>query len=210
VITRVSPSPDGPTILEWQLSGQICTPPPVVAHDCEDGRPAKLTMRYTGEDPSTSSNSQTSDKWVATGDPNDAPLVRIVVSDRNKKVIATGLKYFDGIVALGGFFTADAAAVGGDKLGTQTIIRIYDLSGNLLQYVDFHTSCSQPIAIGDTFGAVEIMGFVAVQNGGKKDPKSSKGKSDPKSAKSSKGKKDDNKGKKDDNKGKKGDKKGKK
>ena len=180
------------------MSGQICTPPPVTAHDCEDGRPAKLTMRYTGEGPSTSSNSQTSDKWVATGDPNDAPSVRIVVSDRNKKVTETGLTYFDGIVALGGFFTADAAAVGGDKLGTQTIIRIYDLSGNLLQYVDFHTSCSQPISIGDTFGAVEIMGFVAVQNGGKKaskGPKAPKSKPDPKSAKSVKGKKGDDKGK---------------
>ena len=34
---------------------------------------------------------------------------------------------------------------------------IYDASGNLLQAVEFHTSCSQPLVKGDQFGSVELV-----------------------------------------------------
>ena len=35
-----------------------------------------------------------------------------------------------------------------------------DMSNNLLQTIEFHTSGSQPLAIGDDFGAIELVGFV--------------------------------------------------
>ena len=30
----------------------------------------------------------------------------------------------------------------------------YDMNGNLLQFVEFHTSCSQPLNVGDQFGSI--------------------------------------------------------
>lgn len=193
VITLVSPARDGPTILEWQLNGQICTPPPPPPPSCdctcEDGRPVRLTLRYTGDGPDGSNHSQDDDKVTVTGDPNDAPQVRIVITDRRKKFSENGEVYFDGVVSLGGFFVADADTAGFDKIGPETIVRIYDLSGNLLQYVQFHTSCSQPLNVGDQFGSIELMAYEAVQTGGGKGSKGSKSKSSSKSKKSSKAKK---------------------
>ncbi len=34
---------------------------------------------------------------------------------------------------------------------------IFDLAGNLLQAVKFHTSCSQPLNVGDQFGALQLL-----------------------------------------------------
>jgi hypothetical protein len=38
-------------------------------------------------------------------------------------------------------------------------VRIYDGNNQLLQSVQFHTSCSKPLRVGDRFGAIEITGF---------------------------------------------------
>ncbi len=117
-------------------------------------KPAMLTFRYTGDGPDATSSSQDASKVVVVGDPNDAPRVRIVVSDDED---GDGNIFFDGIVDLGEEFTADA---GGDKFKSSTHITVYDLSGNVLQRIEFHTSCSQPLFIGDQFGSVRLVGFV--------------------------------------------------
>ena len=48
---------------------------------------------------------------------------------------------------------------GKTRLAANTYVFIYDMEGNLLQTVKFHTSCSQPLFIGDQFGSLNMVGF---------------------------------------------------
>ena len=117
--------------------------------DCTDGKPVKLLMQYTGEDCDASSNSQSSAVFFCSGDPAFADPVHIVAS-------AGSSTLFDGVVALGGTFAVED---GGSPLTADTTIHVFDLSGNLLQTVTFHTSCSEPLGEGDQFGSLLVVEF---------------------------------------------------
>ncbi|RMH01730.1 MAG: hypothetical protein D6702_10645 [Planctomycetota bacterium] len=122
---------------------------------CASGaKPASLTMTYTGEDCSATSHSQDPGKVSCYGDPMMAPRVHILAWD-NKK----GTVWFDGDVDLGATFVIDSAYGGASKLGSETVVEILDLQGSLLQEVHFHTSCSQPLFPGDSFGGVTLVSF---------------------------------------------------
>jgi hypothetical protein len=45
----------------------------------------------------------------------------------------------------------------GGRAGANTVFTIRDAAGNLLHRVGFHTSCSQPLFIGDRFGSFELI-----------------------------------------------------
>ncbi|MBI3118879.1 MAG: hypothetical protein HYZ00_09350, partial [Candidatus Hydrogenedentes bacterium] len=128
---------------------------------CDDGKPAALTMMYTGDGCEASHHSQEDGKVVCSGDPNDAAQVQIVVTDRDDINDPKARIYFTGVVPLGGTFVIDAAAAGTTRLRTNTSVFVFDLSGNLLQSVKFHTSCSQPLILGDQYGALQLVGFTA-------------------------------------------------
>jgi hypothetical protein len=34
---------------------------------------------------------------------------------------------------------------------------IQDQEGNLLQHIEFHTSCSQPLDLGDQYGGIQLI-----------------------------------------------------
>jgi hypothetical protein len=105
-------------------------------------KPVMLTMRYTGDGPEATSNSQDPGNVIVTGDPNDASPVVIAV---NGAVVGT--------VELGETFEVVV-----DGSNTNVVISTPD--GQPLQEVDFHTSCSQPLFIGDQFGALELVDSV--------------------------------------------------
>ena len=64
---------------------------------------------------------------------------------------------FEGSVALDDFFAIDATNAGKEKLDANTWVLIYaSQGGDLLQTINFHTSCSQPLAVGDVFGSVIV------------------------------------------------------
>ena len=84
-------------------------------------------------------------------------------------------EFFDGTVALNTTFVADSANAGAGRLSSNTFVHIYDLSGNLLQTVGFHTSCSQPLFTGDQFGSILLTDFT-VQVKPPKAAKAKKGK----------------------------------
>ena len=124
---------------------------------CEDGeKPKVLIMRYTGEGSDASNHSQDAKKVSCSGDPNFASPVRIIATE--KKDINDGKVWFDGTVELNDTFKIDAMNGGKDHLKSETHVKIFDLNGNLLQSIKFHTSCSQPLNIGDQFGSLKLEG----------------------------------------------------
>ncbi len=118
-------------------------------------KPTKIEMTYTGEDCSASNFAQDPGSVSCSGDPAFADPVHIKVTMANQP----SRVYFDGIVALGTTFEIDGAGKPGGKVPPNSQVEISDLAGNLLQDVIFHTSCSQPLFVGDQFGAVILTGF---------------------------------------------------
>ena len=68
---------------------------------------------------------------------------------------------FDGEVEWGASFLIDSRNAGEDKLRSKTFVFVYDLDGELLQRIEFHTSCSQPLNLGDQFASLTLVGFTA-------------------------------------------------
>ncbi len=140
--------------------GSICRPGICGSDVCEDGKPCALTLKYTGQDCSASDHSQSDSSVACTGDPALAAEVMIVANDDDEA--GGGLVWFTGNVLLGDNFVLEAANAGEERLKANTFVHIFDIAdGSLLQRVKFHTSCSQPLALGDQFGGVQLVGFVA-------------------------------------------------
>jgi hypothetical protein len=111
-----------------------------------------------------------SSKLHLQNQPNWAPDLDgesyIVVSkkDKLKDVLKLDNKdtFFKGTVFEGEEFTA----IADNKFGSQTNFFIFDdqaafNSGSQpLQTLSYHTSCSQPIQLGDIIGSVELVGYV--------------------------------------------------
>ncbi|GAB4255790.1 MAG: hypothetical protein Kow0027_22640 [Saprospiraceae bacterium] len=136
---------------------------PQGSQDCCDSgeKIAQLTMTYTGEDCSATSHNQDPDKVSCDGDPNDMATVHIVASEKKG---GDGKVWFEGDVNLGEQFTLDAANANESRLKSNTWVDIYSPSGQLLQRVQFHTSCSQPLSIGNQFGSLTV-DFIVFEDG---------------------------------------------
>ena len=125
---------------------------------CADGAPDPLGLvfRYTGDNCGEGPGNDQGDKAMcedAAGGPDGAPSVRIVASDEKMDKVL-----FDGPVALGDTWEAAAENAGMDKLVKDLYIRVYAPTGELVQVATLHTSCSQPLRIGDGFGANTLVG----------------------------------------------------
>lgn len=134
------------------VDGQFC-----VGHS----KPKILTMRYSGSDCGVGTNSQSPDKVSCDGNPASETSVRIRASDKEDPNDPNAKVWHDGQVDLDTQFNIDAQMAGERKLKARTFVHIYDLSGNLLQTLEFHTSCSQPLNEGDQFGSLVLEGFIA-------------------------------------------------
>jgi hypothetical protein len=87
--------------------------------------------------------------------------VRILSTDKENPDDGGAKVWFDGIVALGETYDIDASNEGASHLPSATFVHIFDVSGNLLQTVEFHTSCSQPLFEGNQFGASLLVGCIS-------------------------------------------------
>lgn len=124
---------------------------------CATGeKPVELSMRYTAGN--TLSNLQEGRSSV-DGTLSDNSPVFIVATGKSSSDV-----YFRGEVELDEAFTMTADNAGLDKFDSETFVSIYSADpasgGVLLQAIEFHTSCSKPLAIGDEFGGVQLVGFV--------------------------------------------------
>jgi hypothetical protein len=127
---------------------------------CENGRPRQLTMRYEGDDCSATSSSQAAG-FVTCEDFGPLPATVFIRSTNKPFGAGNPVVWFEGTVMLGETFVIDAANGGEPRLRGNTYIHVLDAAGGtLLQSAGFHTSCSQPLFVGDRFGASLIVDCV--------------------------------------------------
>jgi hypothetical protein len=125
---------------------------------CSDGaRPRLLVMQYTGESCDATSTTQDDDKWSCDGDPAFEGEVFVLATDKSDPNDTGARVWFEGDVPLAGGFVIDAAQAGESKLQSNTFVHVFSLTGDVLQTVKFHTSCSQPLIHGDQFGSLLLV-----------------------------------------------------
>ncbi|MCH8063396.1 MAG: hypothetical protein IH861_12955 [Chloroflexi bacterium] len=122
-----------------------------------------LTMMYV--DSSTISNSQEGKVEIKFDMLDNESPVRIISDDKDKPFDGKAKVWFDsddivGDIGLGGTFLLNALSAGENKLKADKRVDIFNDSGDLLQTVKFHTSCSKPLLVGDRFGGVLLVDFV--------------------------------------------------
>ncbi|MCH8871007.1 MAG: hypothetical protein IIC85_14945, partial [Chloroflexi bacterium] len=122
------------------------------------GKPIILTMMYTGDDNPTS-HTQDPSKAVITGSIFNTDPVHIIATDKRDPSSSKAKVWFDGPVALGGTFDIDATSLGRRRLSSNTYVHVFN-GVTLLQSIKFHTSCSQPLNLGDQFGSVLLVGYL--------------------------------------------------
>jgi len=122
-------------------------------NDCDLGKPAILGFTYTGNDCSATVQSQTGSFFSCVDFGALSDPVHIVVYNQQGQV------YFEDDVMAGDSFVVDASVAGLNNLKANTHVDITDQNGDLLQAISFHTSCSQPLAVGNVFGSLNLDTF---------------------------------------------------
>lgn len=125
---------------------------------CDGGKLRALAMEYTGDGCDATSHDQNTDKVSCSGDPMDEMMVRIVAADKKRLSDPKAKVWFDDVVELNDEFEIDAANAGEDGLKSTTYVTVFNMNGDVLQTVSFHTSCSQPLRLGDQFGSLSLTG----------------------------------------------------
>ena len=133
-----------------------------------NAKPKALLMEYIGGGASDTTNDQAG-RVIVGGSDIYASTVFVEAYSINSSVKYT---YFDGNVNLNGFFLINAETIGELKLSSTTHVDIYDNSSktSLLQPIEFHTSLSKPLSVGDRFGAIQIAGYVDINGNGTSPP----------------------------------------
>jgi len=153
-----SPSPTSSCIIDINLTGcpQYNS---TLDNNCE-GRPQVITFRYNGGDCSQSDNLQPRQKFNCADENGGPPFTQ---GTQNYIVaVPTGGDdlYFSGPVAVGDKYTFNEDKAF-DKLSADMTIQIFDVEGGtLLQQVDLHLSCSQPLFLFDKFGASQVTEWI--------------------------------------------------
>ncbi|MFC1814688.1 hypothetical protein ACFL0M_01865 [Thermodesulfobacteriota bacterium] len=138
----------------------LVTTPPSSGDDCE-GKVIQMTLEYTGGSCDASAHSQDPRKVKCKDykELDGSEEVRIIVSDKKGKK-----KFADGNVTPGQTIVVDAANARKRHLKSTTHVKI--LKGKkLVQRIKFHTSCSQPLNVGDQFGGVSVVALNTTNGG---------------------------------------------
>jgi hypothetical protein len=161
---------------DWLFAGMAgnglsldCTPEtPILAESCEifgvktgtcaDGKPTALVFEYTGEG-CVDGNDQAADKWSCSGDPFFAEPIQVVMMKDADKIAVAIRKDVDGDGQIDVGDTFEIRRTDGREFAADTLFNIVQ-NGNVLQALKFHTSCSQPLNVGDQFGSVILRQFI--------------------------------------------------
>jgi len=147
--------PNGPVCAEASATVTLVESPvpPVTPGSCADGKPQALVFEYQGNVAcSASINTQPSDKWYCDGLPGDGTVSVGIIKDPNKIEI-TGSNV---VTTLGDTVTLTKIA-GAKDFGAETQLNVGG------QFLEFHTSCSQPLNVGDQFGSLKLIEFIPIQ-----------------------------------------------
>lgn len=150
--------------VEGQLAeGQICEASDTVTvtveeleeppGSCDDGKPRALVFNYTGESCTASDHDQ-GGKAKCSGDPVMNDPVRIVYTGKDQSKITVSPA--GQTITLNDLVIVEAT--GRERLHSNTKLEIQD--ANFLQKLEIHTSCSQPLNVGDQFGSLILQEFI--------------------------------------------------
>ncbi len=140
-------------------TGQCPNQAPVET-ECGPSKLTSLTLQYTGGSCADSNNTQTTD--TCTGDANDTDPALVKVKDQQGNLL------FEGLVPLGGLVHVTPAS--GATLKANVLLWIKTPSGGWLQDVRIHTSCSEPVIVGEVFGGVTIAALTTEDGAGQGPP----------------------------------------
>ncbi|MGR8920137.1 MAG: DUF7467 domain-containing protein, partial [Gammaproteobacteria bacterium] len=128
---------------------------------CETlGKPLALELAYRPSSEVDTSQGDKAEILFDSGLVDDDGISFVRVSDKSGADDTGGKQYFNGNVAFGEEFIASAAEAGASSFGSTTYVHIFDdEGGELLQTMEYHTSCSQPIYLGDEIGSVTLVGY---------------------------------------------------
>lgn len=168
LITSVTSTKGGTVVLEEDPPEGMCvteidqTEPPHCI-----GKVTSLTLRYEGGDCSGTMNSQGATKqgcsdFSAAG----TYPVRVIVSDGAAAPPSTSVYTDVSPISIGDLVTIDASAAGHTKLKSVTGWWLKDFGDNTLRSDGFfHTSCSQPLNLGDQFGPLQVYSITSTGGG---------------------------------------------
>ncbi len=123
---------------------------------CEDGKARKLQFRYTGDPCSATDNTQSGDSCSPSPGSALAGTVEIVVSGKPNKFFTASP--VDEIMEVGDLVMVETA---GKKRFLPSSMKFeIKQGGDVLQTVEIHTSCSQPLIVGEQFGSSILDEFV--------------------------------------------------
>jgi len=131
----------GRTCIADGIGGDVC-----VDKDGKKGKPQTLVFEYTGLGCAGSNNSQ-SGKAGCSGSVDGASIISLRISKGHY------LQPSQYNVALGDQFTVTA------RKGFPSEIVLDLISEGLKESNTIHTSCSKPLAVGDQFGSLLLVGF---------------------------------------------------
>lgn len=163
-----------PTTAPTPLPTPVPTPEPTASvclggNACDllsSGKPNAIKFRYVqGSEIITA---QAAGSYGVVGDTGNASPVRVYITAKAVDTLAEALSlpaaqvYANTVVTLGGEFGVSQSA----RLGPNMYLLILDMSGNVLEKSFFHTSCSQPLRVGDRYGSLQIVELGFVDNKG--------------------------------------------
>ena len=120
---------------------------------CEDsGRPNRLKMLYDADD---DSDNDQGIAFVANPLSVEFPATPITIKTFNKQNLGTPLDVFTDMSEGDLFYVEDPSKSG--KIPPTIVIEFWD-GDTLLQTIQFHGSCSEPLNYGDEYSAATIVG----------------------------------------------------
>ena len=141
-----------------------CTVTPQAMPSCDTisgGKPESILFRYTGGGCAESYNDQDTKKAVCTPTGDTISGIISVEAAGNGDFTKDLYTVIPMSVAPGGTFEVSFQ---GKELKSNSYVRITDGAGNS-ELNSIHTSCSQPLAVGDVFGSLTVAGIDG-QSGG--------------------------------------------
>ncbi|MHC5024498.1 MAG: DUF7467 domain-containing protein, partial [Planctomycetota bacterium] len=128
---------------------------------CMLGKPTGLTFLYgPGDTVATSQDPGKADILYGVSDDDD--FAYVLVTDKANALDGGAKLFYAGAVETGDTFTATPENAGVTSFGSSTYIHVFEgQDAALLQSMVYHTSCSQPMYLGDVIGSVTLVGYFA-------------------------------------------------
>ena len=150
-----------PLEAEASTNATSCEALPPLVTICEE-RPTWMQFKFYGGDCSQSANAQSEGFFFCTDfapiPPGQPAFIR-VIDTREPDLV-----FFEGTVEFNGLFNVSDA--NGDRLPADMNITMYaSENGELLQEVQYHSSCSQNLFLKDRFGDSQLVAFFNEEQG---------------------------------------------